>query len=62
MCLLEHLHKLLSNLQEPLLTKAKENNWLKDGKWQYQTWNPSLGALIADKRDVVAMLSRVIPS
>ena len=48
MCLLEHVRKVLGKLQEPLLTKAKENNWLKDGKWQYQTWNPSLGALIAD--------------
>ena len=47
--------------------RPKGNNWLKDGKWQYQTWNPSLGALIADERDplsnqdVVEMLSRVIP-
>ena len=37
------------------------------GKWQYQTWSPSLGALIADERDplsnhdVVEMLFRVIP-
>ena len=51
MCLLEHLHKLVGNMQEPLLNKAKENNWLKDGKWQYQTWSPSLGALITDDRD-----------
>ena len=67
MCLLEHLRKLLGNMQEPLLKKTKENNWLKDGNWQYQTWSPSLGALIADDRDapsnqdVVEMLSRVIP-
>ena len=44
--LFEHLLKMPRNLKDPLLAKAKDQNWLTEEGWRYQTWSPSLGALV----------------
>ena len=66
MCLLEHLHKLLGNIQEPLLNKAKEQ--LAQG-WEVAIADlePLIGSPDCRRpgptlsQEVVEVLSRVIP-
>ena len=60
-CLFEHLLKMLQNLKDPLLAKAKDQNWLTEEGWRYQTWSTSLGALVPDKRALKSMLETMLP-
>ena len=66
-CLFEHLRKMLQNLKDPLLAKAKDQNWQQKEGWRYQTWSPLLGAFVPDKQapksnsDLMAMLETMLP-
>ena len=47
-CLFERLLKILQELTGPALENAKNQGWLMEAGWQYQTWSTSLGALTSD--------------
>ena len=67
-CLMEHLLKILEDLKGPLLEKAQSPGWLTEAGWQYQTWSPSMGALMVNKdkapvppQQVIQELKEIIP-
>ena len=60
MCLFEHLLKILQNLKDPLLAKAKDQNWLTEEGWRYQTWSGPLFRTNGPP-DLMAMLETMLP-